>query len=86
MNGNIVAAYQTPHGVCYISDAAYTGKSPAELQQVRKEISATVQSILERVVRDGGADYEALTDRIERRRRGEIPLSAVPIPLPEATP
>ena len=86
MKGNIVKAYQTPKGVCYISDAAYAGKSPAELQQVRREISDTVRSILERVTREGGPDYAALTDRIERRRRGEIPLSAVPIPVPEVIP
>lgn len=83
MEGKIVAAYQTPGGVCYINDAAYAGKTPEQLLTVRREISDTVRHILERVAREGGPALAELEDRDRRRRRGELPLSAVPIPVPE---
>ena len=83
MEGKIIAAYQTPHGVCYINDAAYAGKTPEQLQEVRREISLTVRSILERTVAEGGERYERLLEQIGRRERGEIVPTAVPIPIPE---
>lgn len=83
MEGKIVAAYQTSHGVCYINDAAYSGRSAEDRRRVEHEISATVRSILERIVNDGGEPYDQLMDRIERRQRGEIQPAAVPIPIPE---
>lgn len=81
MEGKIVAAYQTPGGVCYINDAAYAGKTPEQLLTVRREISDTVRHILERVARDGGPALATLEDRIERRRIGSLPFSAVEIPI-----
>lgn len=81
MEGKIVAAYQTPHGVCYINDAAYAGKTSEQLLTVRREISDTVRHILERVTIDGGPALATLEDRIERRRIGSLPFSAVELPI-----
>jgi hypothetical protein len=79
----IVAAYQTTHGVCYINDAAYAGRTPAELNRVRAEISDQVRRILQRVAREDPRELERIEIRNQARALGEIRPAAQPLPLPD---
>lgn len=56
LQGNIVATYRGEGCTVYIRDAAYAGKSEAELERVRLEARRIACAIIDRAVREGRLD------------------------------